>query len=306
MSIANQLQAARTTFETLVADLEPKGEGLVPVLAQEVSGGDGQAYEFDMPGAMPGWRRWVGPKQWEGFREMSITCPFDSYYKPLKLKRRDVVNDKSGTVGQAMRSFMGQHDYLYDKLVMDKFIANPTCIDGASLFSTAHPFGESGGTWSNKTTDTLSFSAFDSARAAGRNLTNEKGEPLAIDYDTLIVNPDEELEALEIANASLRATSINTAGTGPGVVGGAAIDNVYKGITKVIVTPRQRSGDWALRDSKRFAPIGLVVWRGPEAHITDDMSGEHRQTFDEFLYAVEADVNACGLLPYGVYGKNSG
>lgn len=304
MSIANKLQAARTTFETLVESLEPKGEGLATRLAKEVSGADGQTYEFDMAGAAPGWARWVGPKAFDGFREMSVSCPFDKQHKSLKLKRKDVVNDKTGTVGQLMSDFMGPHDYLYDKLVMAKFVANPTCIDGGRLFSTAHAFG-SGGTWSNKTTDALSFSSFDSARAAGRNLLNEKGEPIGIEYDTLVVNPNEELEALEIANASLRATSINTAGTGPGVVGGAAIDNVYKGITEVVVTPRQASGDWALVDSKRGAPIGLVVWRGPEAVISDDMSGDHRQIFDEFLYSVEADVNACGLLPYGVYGKSS-
>ncbi len=301
MSIANKLQAARTTFETLVESLEPKGEGLATRLAKEVSGADGQTYEFDMAGAAPGWARWVGPKAFDGFREMSVSCPFDKQHKSLKLKRKDVVNDKTGTVGQLMSDFMGPHDYLYDKLVMAKFVANPTCIDGGRLFSTAHAFG-SGGTWSNKTTDALSFSSFDSARAAGRNLLNEKGEPIGIEYDTLVVNPNEELEALEIANASLRATSINTAGTGPGVVGGAAIDTLQG--TPRCGHPASGLGDWPCRlQARRPHRARRVAWsRGV---ISDDMSGDHRQIFDEFLYSVEADVNACGLLPYGVYGKSS-
>ena len=305
MSIANQLQAARTTFETLVEKLEPSGSGLASLFAYRKGGEGGQAIEFDMAGAAPGWRRWVGPKQFEGLREMSVTCPFDKYYKPLKLKRKDVVNDKTGTVGQRMADFLGPHDYLYDKLVVEKLAANPTCIDGARLISDAHPYGESGGTWDNKVTTALSHEAFRVGRAFGRSLKSEKGEPLEIDYDTLLVHPDEERTAIEIAQADTRPVSVATSGAINGAAGATSIANVYKGIVNVVVSPRFTSGDWMLMDSKRGKPIGLGVWRDPEAHITDDMSGEHRQIFDEFLYAVESDVNTCGLLPYGVYGKNS-
>lgn len=306
MSIANELQAARTTFETLVSDLEPKGAGLAAMFAEERRGSGSSAVEFDTAGAAPQWAQWTDEKDFDGIREMSVTCPFARYHKSLKLKRAQVVYDQAGTVGSVMRQFMGQNDYLYDKLVLDKLTSNPTGIDGVSIVNDSHSFGADGGTWDNKVTGALSHQTFKTGIAFGLSLQNEKGEYMEVRYDTLLVHPDEERLALEIADADSRPVAVATTGLytpTSGSAGASSIANVFRGRVNVVVTPRMTSGDWLLVDTQRFKPIGLAVWRDPESIIADDLEGESRMRRDDFLYSVEADVNTCGLQPWGVYGK---
>lgn len=307
MAIAGEsnLQAARTTFETLMdsALSRLRQGGLESLFAARYDGGGSAALEIDMPGAVPAFEQWTDEAHFNGLREHKVSIPFAKYKAGVKLKRQQVVYDQAGTVGHALANLTSDVAYLWEKLVIEKLAANPTGIDGVSLLNDSHSFAADGGTWDNKVTTALSFDAFDSARAAMRALKDEFSEPLGIEPDTLLVHPDEERVALEIAQADNRPISVGTAGAINTVgIGATGVTNVYRGSVNVVVSPRWTSGDWLLLDS-RYKPIALAVWRDPEAVISDDMAGESRQRRDDFLYAVEADVNTAGLQPYGVYGK---
>jgi len=304
MSIANEIAAARTTFTTLVSSAldRLKAGGLETTFAQRFTG-EGSAVTITMAGAMPAFAAWEGDAVFGGFREYSITCPFGRQKAGVALKREQVAYDKTGMVGQKLANFTSDVGYLYEKLVIERLVANPTCLDGVALLSNTHPFGDAAGTvWDNLTTDALSFTAYDAARAVGEAFTDEAGEPLNLNYDTIIVPPNLRRTALEIANAEDRPVSVSTVSALNGVVGATGITNVYKGDLTVIVSPRMTASKWIMMDS-RYKPIGLVVWRDPEAHVTDDMSGEIRQRRDDFLYGIEADVRCVGLQPWGVYGN---
>lgn len=307
MAVAGEanVRNARTTFETLVdgALQQQREQGIWQAFARRYNGGDSIAYQINMPGATPNYEEWVGEKPFGGFRKLSKTIGFKKYHKSLDLPRESVVYDKTGTTAAAMREFVSNVAYVWDKLVFDSLKANPVGIDGVSLLNDTHPFGASGGTWDNKVTTALSFDAINTGRAFMRSLTDEFGEPLGIEPRVLLVHPDQERTALEIAQADARPVSVGTAGAiNSGGIGATGLTNVYRGTIDVVVSARWTSGDWLLVDP-RYSPIGLVVWRDPETVIADDMEGETRMKRDLFLYSVEADAAASGLQPYGVYGK---
>lgn len=305
MSIANKVQSARTLFETLMdGALERLNSGgLESVFAREYAGQDGQAITITMGGANPAFEAWEDEAHFGSLREHSVSMPFARQKAGLSLSRAEVVYDQTGTVEQKLSSFTANVGYLFEKLVIAKLASNPTGIDGVSLLNDSHPFAQSGGTWDNSVSTALSFDAVKVGKAAMASLKDEYGEPLDLSPNVLLVHPDEERTAREIAQADDRPISVGTAGAINTVgIGATGVTNVYRGAMDVIVSPRWTSGDWLLCDT-RYAPIALGVWRRPEAIVSDDMSSELRQRQDKFLYAIESDVNTCGLQPYGVYGK---
>lgn len=307
MAIAGQsnVQSARTTFETLVdgALQQQREQGIWQALSRRYTGGDSIAYEVNMPGATPNYEQWVGEKPFGGFRKLTKTINFAKYHKSLELSRESVVYDKTGSTAAAMSYFVSDAGYIWDKLVIEKLAANPTGLDGVSLLNDSHPFAVNGGTWDNKVTTALGFDTVNTGRAFMRSLKDEFGEPLNIEPRILLVHPDQERTALEIAQADARPISVGTAGAINTVgIGATGITNVYRGTLDVVVSARWTAGDWLLIDP-RFPPIGLVVWRDPETVIADEMEGETRMRRDLFLYSIEADAAADGLQPYGVYGK---
>lgn len=307
MAIAGQSNVAdaRTTFESLVdsALQGARASQVYKSLSRRINLSGSIAHTITMPGATPTWQEWTDERDSSGFRKMSKTIPLKVYEKSIRLKRTDVINDKDGSTALALDTFVGNDvEAVFDKLVIEKLASNPTGIDGVALLSDSHPFGSSG-TWDNKSGNALSFGEFKAARAAMRSLKDEFGEPLNIEPRILLVHPDEEELALQIAKADSKPVSVGTAGAiNSGGIGGSSLLNVFRGTVDVIVSPRWTSGKWMLVDP-RYAPIALCVWRDPETVVVDDMTADARVRRDEFFYGVEADMTADGVQPWGVYGN---
>lgn len=304
MAIAGQTNVnnARTTFETLVDganQMEKSQGGWVP-FARRFDGTGARKIEITVVGATPDYEEWEGAKNYRGFRKRIVAIPFHKYHKSIELDRADVEHDQNGSTAVALADLTRNVGYIWDKVVFTKLASNPTVADGSSLIANSH----NSGTLDNLTTEALNFDTFDAGRVALRNQTDEFGEFLGIEVDTLLVNPDEERIALEIAQADARPISVGTGGVininGAGI-GATQIANVYRGLVTVIVTPRWTAGDWMIMDS-RFPPIALGVWRDPTAVIQDRMEDEARFNLDKYRYSVEADVNASGLTHHGCYG----
>lgn len=295
---------ARTVFTTLVdgALQQDRNSGAWQSIARRYEGSGGRSIQITAVGATPDYEQWKGQKNYRGFRKLKVNCSFDKWHKSMELDRADVVNDQDGSTAVGLAAFARDVGYVYDKVAFAKIVTNPTVADGTALFATSHNFG----TYNNKTTSALTFTTFDAGRVAMRNQTDEWGEYLNVMPDTLVVNPDEERIALEIAQADSRPVSIGTGSDIVGIsgagIGATQITNIFRGMVTVIVTPRWPAGDWMILDS-RYPPIGLGVWRDPEVHIADDMSDSERMNRDVFLYSVEADLNAVGVTHQGVYGK---
>jgi len=306
MAILNEngVADARTTFETLVdSALRSRASVVWQAFCRRVSPNGSVAHEIDIPGATPAWKEFLGQRVYESSRLYTKRVALKTYDKYLRIPRTTVTNDKTGSVAALLSEFTSELEQLFDKLVIESLVSNPTGADGVSLVNDSHPYASGGSTWDNKTTSALSFSAFNTERARMRALENEFGEPLGLEPRVLLVHPDDEETALQIAQADQKPVSVGTAGAiNTAGIGATGITNVFRGSIDVVVSPRWTSGDWVIIDP-RYQPLIMPVWRDPETVIVDDMTSHQRVENDLFVYGVEADLNVDGLQPWGIAGK---
>lgn len=307
MSIAGEaaIQSARTTFETVVeTGLSRNAEnGIADLLGQRYDAEDGLTIDISTHGAVPAMEQREESHQFTGLRVMNIKCNHAHYQAGVELKRSKVLFDKSGTVGNALRSFQSEVDYFWALLVVGKLNANPVGIDGVTLINDTHPYGANGGTWDNDVDAGLTFDTWDTANIKAGQLHDEWDQPLDIRLDTLAINPAQFRVAKEILGSEVRPIAVATDGTiNSAGVGGSVVFNVYKteSVT-LIVTSRITAGNWFAMDS-RYKPVAYGVWTDPTAHVADDMSGAERMKRDVFQYSVEADASAVGFQPWGLVG----
>ena len=306
MALAGQTNVnnARTTFETLVDGALQADRGETAAwqpFARRYESGGARKIEITTVGATPDYEEWEGDKNLRGFRKLNTSMSFKKWHKSMALSRESVVNDLNGSTAVGLAAHARNVSYIFDKLVFEALVANPTVADGTAMIANTHTHG----TYDNLTTTALNFNAFDAGRVAMRNQTDEFGEFLDVMPDYLLVNPDEERIGLEITQADARPISVGTGGTiavAGGGIGATQVANVYRGAVSLVVSPRITAGTWFLLDS-RYPPIALGVWRDPESVVLDSMEGEERFKRDQFLYSVEADVNTAGLTHHGIYAK---
>lgn len=308
MGILNEsaVADARTTFETLAnSALNSTASPVWQAFARRVDPNGSIAHETVIPGATPTWKQMLGQRVYETFRLYTRRTPLAKYDKYLRLPRESVVYDQTGSTANALSAFTADLDQFLDKFAIEKLAENPTGADNTALIHATHPFGSGGGTWSNSNTNALSFAQFNASRARMRARLKENGEPIGLEPNVLLVHPDEEELAIQIAQADSKPVAVGTAGAiNTGGVGGSAIKNVFRGSVDVVVSARWGSGDWLLMDS-RFPPLIVPVWRDPEVVIVDDMTSHQRVENDLFVYGVEADAAFDGLQPWGIDGKIS-
>lgn len=323
--IAN-IAAARTTYETLAESaFSQRPAGNWDRFTAKFNSQDGIGLEIDEATALPVIQEWTGMRVWGGFRVQKRYITLTTWQSSFKLPRKTVQYDKTGLVGKKIAQLFGDYAYAPDKLVFESLLSNPTGIDGVSLLNDTHPFGASGGTWDNKVTTALSFSAVNTGVAAMKSLRDEQGEYLGINPDLLIVGTANERTALEIAGAENRPVPIDTAGAFDAtskVNAAGMLPNIYQGRFTVIVSPRFEDGtntaSWFLADS-RFPFMGWLqggaatggeatgsrVTSGPPVMqtIIDQPNQEIPAVEDSCAYGISFDARAFGLSPYGVYGR---
>lgn len=306
-----KIDGFRTRFEVGASEIFARDQGGIwSMLTQEINTGGALQVTVKMGGDTPVIRQWVGDKQFGSFRELNKTIVTVPYESSIEIKRRE-AEDPSGVIGSRIDSFLAGQEYIRDKLVVEKLLTNPTGIDATALLSTTHPFGASGGTWSNKTTDAFGFTAYKSAKNAMREIKGESGEYLNLMPTHCFLGPDLERLGKEVFNCEARPVVYTTAGaeaTSGTANSAITITNVYKGDVTLVVSNRFSNGtndsDWLLFDASKGAmPIGLAVLRNPEALSRTGMLDEPRFMRDVYQFSIEADLGVDGLYPYALYGK---
>jgi phage major head subunit gpT-like protein len=262
---------------------------------------DSRIVEHDVLEAMPVVREWTGAKQFGDVQAASTTLTLKSYEASFRIKRLDLLTDRTGAVGRRMQQFLSDTAYFYDVSAHEALFANPTGYDGVALFSASHPRGPSGNQ-SNTTSSALTHGTLDTALQTGASLRDANGRPLMISYDTLIVGPKLASLAREITGSNERIIAVDNSGAESGTRVAAATGPNAKalqvfsgGSLDVVVDPRMPLGGtqddyWYLLDTKRgVSPIIGYEFRSPEAITQDRMEDPARFDMDEFKYSVEAD-----------------
>ena len=123
-----------------------------------------------------------------------------------------------------------------------------TCYDGQYFFDTDHSEGDSG-TQVNKTSNSLSDSSLEAADAAMRDYVDDKGVPLEIVPDTLVVGPALARRAWDLTQSQVVVHNAGDGTAGSGATAYTNFSNYFGGRYRVIVNPYLRNGTFWMADS---------------------------------------------------------
>ena len=133
-----------------------------------------------------------------------VTYTLDSYRHRVSLTDRFLKGDRLGVAMQLVtglpESVMLLHEYKRAGVFDDSFAAGTyTGSDGLALCSNAHtPEHPLGATMDNLISGTLNYSLWHDMRLLARNMTNERGDPLPLKINTVLIGPSLEKEAEEL------------------------------------------------------------------------------------------------------------
>jgi phage major head subunit gpT-like protein len=306
--------AANTDFESFASDIfnrRPNNGWTEFAHRMSMSG---QSLELDAYGPSPIVRKLLGSRRFSSLRSYAKSTPGSEYSADaLEIPRSFIENDKSGALGRRLADYLGGVADFFEKPVVDFFLSNPIGLDGVAIISDSHPYGPSGATWDNKTTDALSQTSLEAGIVAMRSLRFENGEPAGFFPTTLVVGPALEREALDLTGAD-RMMPVSNAGAPDAtssVVAAVMIRNWIGGRLSVMVVDRFANGtndnDWYIMDLSKpgIRPIAVGEGRAPSGVVVDDPQSEPRLQRASNAYYVDAFAALTGYAPQCIYGKNA-
>lgn len=165
----------------------------------------------------------------------------------------------------AGRNFEKHQDYLsFDALNKGTLTTTyGACYDGLSFFNALHvdPRAEFQTAQANTFSQVLSLNGFETVRVAAAKFKDSRGQPIGLTHRLLVVPPDLERTAYQIAENPEDYATANRA------------RNPYSGRTTVLVAP----GGWldstawfVVDDSQTSKPMYLQQRQAPELTVWDD------------------------------------
>ena len=138
------------------------------------------------------------------------------YPVELVIEKRLLLNDQYGRIGDIVRraGISAEQKMEIDAAgLFNAAFTGATWSDGKVLCATDHPKSpnKSAGTYSNKGTTALSKAAVSATRILMMRFADDKGNEIGLMPNVLLVPPELEDTALEIANSALDPASANNA-----------------------------------------------------------------------------------------------
>ncbi len=213
---------------------------------------------------------WTGTVSYEDFNKgFKASYKQAKYSNGIQIERELVQFDRYNEIKKRTKRLATSAHYtrqFYGASVLNNaFSASYTGPDAVALCSASHPYSPSDATvQSNRGTSALSISSVDATYVAMTSWTDDKGNKVAVNPNTLIVPPGLRKTALEIVGSDKNPE------TGDNAV------NVYKGEFKVITLPfLTDSNNWFMADSvliKEF--LNWYDSRKPDFDYLEDFDTE--------------------------------
>lgn len=175
----------------------------------------------------------------------------------------NIMGDLAGELGRSARytAELYGHDVLNNGFTTTKY----TGRDGLALFSTAHPIQGTGGTQGNRpAVDVdLSQAALEAAWASYQTQVNERGMPIDIQPQRLVVHPEQVLFARRLVETT-------------GYPGGNNNDiNPLQGAFQIVSSPYLTDTDaWFLLAAPSDTDLRFYWRRTPDTRTWDDPDSE--------------------------------
>jgi phage major head subunit gpT-like protein len=194
----------------------------------------------------------------QSLREDTYTIADKIYKANIAIWRKSLEDDQYGILLKRARELAGEAVRHWNQLaylaLANGFTA--TCYDGFSFFNGSHQEGASP-TQANLTTSSLNDAALQKAEATMRSYVDDKGVPLEIEPDTLVVGP-----ALARVAADLVGSAVVVSRSTDSTTATVPFENYFQGKYKVVVSPYLITGmfnnvsysaayNWFLMDTKR-------------------------------------------------------
>jgi hypothetical protein len=184
------------------------------------------------------------------------TFTHKEYAKGVAIERKLWDDDRLGNIrrraqglGNAFGTTIATHQA---SVLVNAFSSSFVGGDGKALCATDHPRSEKDATaWSNKGTSALAYASIVATLQAGKRMTDDRGNPMPVMYDTLVVPVELEATAYEQTKGLLKPS---TADNDASFLGS-------KGLQVVVDPYLTNAKDWFMVDSARARMHLLWFWR---------------------------------------------
>ena len=261
---------------------------------------DKDAEKYAWLGSVPKIREFKDERIPAGLLEHDYSIRNKTWEASISVDRAALEDDQYGHIRLRVQSLAEEskrhQDEMVFGLIKDGFAS--LCYDGQYFFDTDHAEGDSG-TQSNKGTDALSAAALQAAITAMMKYKDDKGKPMGIVPDTLVVPPDLKWTAMELLES---AYNVKTADANVGMR-----INPLHGSLGLIVSPYLTdTNDWFLLCTKRIVKPVIFQSRIPVEFASLEGNSENGFMRDQYVYGVRARYNVgFGLWQYA-YGSQVG
>jgi phage major head subunit gpT-like protein len=240
---------------------------------------------------IPKMREWVGPRTVNALPSRTQTVRNKDWEETESIPRNKFLDDTHGLYTPLATDMGWQAAKLHDQQLALAIQANPTCFDGAALFSTAHPIDPDGElSTSNQSnelaTTALTPSGYGTGRATMRGLVGRDGQPMGSMPTLLVVPPQLE----EAGRLILTADFYGPKSFGNMTDNVGTDSNIWKGTAELLVVEELANQPkvWYLFDNSMAMRAFLVQIRQP-AQFTYLVNPNDPNVFWQKEYVFGAD-----------------
>ncbi|MFQ3611270.1 MAG: Mu-like prophage major head subunit gpT family protein [Fimbriimonadales bacterium] len=240
-------------------------------------------------GTVPVMREFVDERSPSGLRVLEYTISDRTWEASIAVERRALEDEQYDMIRMRVRDLALEAVRHREQLVIQALLQGATTgftYDGYKLFDTNHQEGESG-VQSNVYNGALSTEALQQAIARMMQFKDDRGRPMGIMPDTLLVGPKLHWLAMELLESPIVVQANTTNNSTP-------YKNVLQGKLRLMVSPYITGADenrWFLLDTSRSVRAVIFQERRDvplEFSALDSPNSEQVFLRDKAFYGVRA------------------
>lgn len=308
------IDGLRTTFEGLFAQVFKNTPTWYDRICSSVpSSSKSNTYGWIMNNfAM---REWVGPRVVQNMQEHEFAVINKLWEMTADLKRTDVEDDNLGVFATMTMPNLALSTKKHPDIRTAQVLQAGTStlgFDGVNFFSASHktfinPPASGASTYSNyfssgdSTAHPLDADGVNTVRSAMASYVGENGYPLGVVANLLIVPPQLERAALQVAHSTTYAVPTVAGSSITPTAAMATVTNVMKGWFDVLVVPElsNEPDTWYMADTTK--PIKPLVFQpriAPELVARFNPQDPAVFNLDRYTWGVRARYEVGYTLPY--------
>lgn len=257
-------------------------------------------------GSSPAMKEFIDERKPSGLKEYNYTIDDKTFEASIAVDRKAIEDDQYDLIRLRVRDLAEKVAEHQHKLVVEALAGGFTGLgyDGLSFFHTAHPtYGAN--TYGNRATSALSSATLATGISQMMLTPDDRGEPLGVVPDTLVVGPKLQWTAIELIESPVvvyKGNPNDTAASTP-------YKNIFEGKLRLIVSPYLRDtfdDYWFLLDTTRSVRSIILQQRSDvpvEFTALENGSGSESSWWqDRYFYGVRGRYNVGYGLWQTAYG----